>query len=55
MIQFSMKLTQLLHKLPSQSLLERELQIAELDYIASSHAAQMSIAEQYVGLPSQGC
>ena len=52
-IQFSIKLTKLLHKLPSQSPLERELQIAELDYIASSHAAQTSIAEQYVGLPAE--
>jgi p-hydroxybenzoate 3-monooxygenase len=49
-IRFSMMLTGLLHKFPSHSPLERELQVAELDYIASSHAAQTSIAEQYVGL-----
>jgi p-hydroxybenzoate 3-monooxygenase len=53
-IQFSMMLTGLLHKFPSHSPLERELQVAELDYIAGSHAAQTSIAEQYVGLPSNG-
>jgi hypothetical protein len=27
------------------------LQLAELEYIANSRAAQTSIAEQYVGLP----
>lgn len=50
-IRFSMMLTRLLHKFPSHSLFERQLQLAELDYIASSPAAQTSFAEQYVGLP----
>jgi len=27
------------------------MQVAELDYIANSRAAQTSIAENYVGLP----
>jgi p-hydroxybenzoate 3-monooxygenase len=27
------------------------MQVAELDYIASSRAAQTAIAENYVGLP----
>ena len=49
-IRFSMRLTGLLHKFPSETPLERELQLAELRYIADSHAAQTSIAEQYVGL-----
>jgi p-hydroxybenzoate 3-monooxygenase len=49
-IRFSMMLTGLLHKFPLHSPLDRELQIAELTYIADSHAAQTSIAEQYVGL-----
>lgn len=31
--------------------LERAMQVAELDCIANSRAAQTSIAENYVGLP----
>ncbi|MBT9447224.1 MAG: hypothetical protein IV086_16100 [Hyphomonadaceae bacterium] len=27
------------------------MQLTELDYIANSHAARLSIAENYVGLP----
>lgn len=50
-MRFSMMLTGLLHKFPSHTPLERELQLAELEYIAGSRAAQTSIAEQYVGLP----
>jgi len=30
---------------------ERAMQVSELDYIASSRAAQTTIAENYVGLP----
>ena len=29
----------------------RRMQVAELDYIAGSRAAQTSIAENYIGLP----
>jgi p-hydroxybenzoate 3-monooxygenase len=50
-MRFSARLTELLHKLPSHLPVDRELQLAELEYIASSRAAQTSIAEQYVGLP----
>jgi p-hydroxybenzoate 3-monooxygenase len=50
-MRFSARLTELLHKLPSHLPVDRELQLAELEYIASSQSAQMSIAEQYVGLP----
>jgi p-hydroxybenzoate 3-monooxygenase len=49
-IRFSMRLTGLLHKFPFEPPLERELQLAELRYIADSDAAKTSIAEQYVGL-----
>jgi p-hydroxybenzoate 3-monooxygenase len=49
-VRFSMMLTGLLHKFPSHTPLERKLQLAELNYIADSHAAQTSIAEQYVGV-----
>ncbi len=48
---FSWYLTSLMHRFPSQSRFDRRMQLAELDYIANSRAAQTSIAENYVGLP----
>jgi len=48
---FSWSLTKLMHRFPEDGPFERRMQVAELDYIASSRAAQMSIAENYVGLP----
>ena len=48
---FSWTLTKLMHRFPDDGPFERAMQVAELDYIASSSAAQMSIAENYVGLP----
>ncbi|WP_284126601.1 4-hydroxybenzoate 3-monooxygenase [Parerythrobacter aestuarii] len=48
---FSWSLTNLMHRFPEDSAFEREMQRAELDYIASSRAAQTTIAENYVGLP----
>lgn len=48
---FSWQLTRLTHRFPDTSGFERRVQVAELDYIASSDAAQKSIAENYVGLP----
>jgi len=48
---FSWQLTRLLHQFPGNSAFERRMQLAELEYIASSEAAQKSIAENYVGLP----
>jgi p-hydroxybenzoate 3-monooxygenase len=53
-VRFSTMLTGLLHKFPSHTPLERELQLAELEYVAGSRAAQTSIAEQYVGLFDEG-
>jgi p-hydroxybenzoate 3-monooxygenase len=50
-VRFSTMLTGLLHKFPAHSALDRELQLAELEYVAASRAAQTTIAEQYVGLP----
>ncbi len=47
---FSWSLTKLMHRFPDDGPFERRMQIAELDYIASSVAAQTSIAENYVGL-----
>jgi p-hydroxybenzoate 3-monooxygenase len=48
---FSWSLTKLMHRFPDDGPFERAMQVAELDYIASSKAAQTSIAENYVGLP----
>jgi p-hydroxybenzoate 3-monooxygenase len=53
-VRYSTMLTGLLHKLPSHTPFHRELQLAELEYIHGSRAAQASIAEQYVGLPFEG-
>jgi p-hydroxybenzoate 3-monooxygenase len=48
---FSWWMTMLLHKLHAPHSFERQMQIAELDYLASSRAAQTMLAENYVGLP----
>lgn len=48
---FSWQLTKLMHRFPDDGPFERRMQIAELDYLATSVAAQTSIAENYVGLP----
>ncbi|HEX5788335.1 MAG TPA: 4-hydroxybenzoate 3-monooxygenase [Woeseiaceae bacterium] len=48
---FSWQLTKLMHRFPDDGPFERRMQVAELDYIAGSEAAQKVIAENYVGLP----
>ncbi len=48
---FSWSLTKLMHRFPEDGPFERAMQVAELDYIASSEAARTAIAENYVGLP----
>ncbi len=48
---FSWWMTTLLHRFPDATNYERQLQLAELDYLANSHAAQVALAENYVGLP----
>lgn len=48
---FSWSLTRLMHRFPEDGPFERAMQVAELDYIAGSKAAQTSIAENYIGLP----
>lgn len=48
---FSWQLTMLMHRFPESGPFERRMQMADLDYIASSVAAQTTIAENYVGLP----
>ena len=48
---FSWALTRLTHRFPAEGPIERKLQLAELDYLATSQAAQTAFAENYVGLP----
>ena len=48
---FSWWMTTILHRFPDQSSFDRGIQLAELDYLTSSRAAQESFAENYVGLP----
>jgi len=40
-----------MHRFLGDGARERANQVAELDYIASSHAAQLGIAENQFGLP----
>jgi p-hydroxybenzoate 3-monooxygenase len=48
---FSWWMTQIFHVFPDEVPFDRKRQLAELDYIAHSRAAQTSLAEQYTGLP----
>jgi len=48
---FSWWMTRLLHQFPDEGPFNRRMQEAELEYLASSKAAQTSLAENYVGLP----
>ncbi|MEA2689788.1 MAG: p-hydroxybenzoate 3-monooxygenase [Candidatus Eremiobacteraeota bacterium] len=47
----SWRLTNLLHRFPDDTAFEQRMKEDELDYLAGSVAAQVSLAEQYVGLP----
>jgi p-hydroxybenzoate 3-monooxygenase len=48
---FSWWLTRLLHRFPDEGEFLRKMQLSELEYLASSRAAQLALAENYVGLP----
>ena len=50
-VRFSWWMTTLLHRFPDQTPFDQRAQEQELTYLASSEAAQRSLAEQYVGLP----
>jgi p-hydroxybenzoate 3-monooxygenase len=52
-VRFSNYMTTLLHRFPTHSPFERQIQLAELDYIAGSRAAQTAVVENYVGLPME--
>jgi p-hydroxybenzoate 3-monooxygenase len=48
---FSWWFTSITHRFPGMDGFSRRLQMAELDYIRKSEAAQRTLAENYVGLP----
>ncbi|CAN5847149.1 4-hydroxybenzoate 3-monooxygenase [soil metagenome] len=48
---FSWWFTGLTHRFPDTDAFSRRMQRAEIDYIVASHAAQVTVAENYVGLP----
>jgi p-hydroxybenzoate 3-monooxygenase len=48
---FSWWMTKLLHRFPEEGDFGRRMQVAELDYLSGSVAAQTALAENYVGLP----
>jgi p-hydroxybenzoate 3-monooxygenase len=50
-VRYSTYMTTLLHRPPDQTPFDREIQLAELDYVLHSRAAQTTIGENYVGLP----
>lgn len=50
---FSWWMTSLLHRFADYNEFDRRRQIAELDYVTSSRAAALSLAENYVGLPME--
>jgi p-hydroxybenzoate 3-monooxygenase len=50
-VRFSWWMTSMLHKFPDTGEFGARIQLAELDYLVSSHAAAASLSENYVGLP----
>ena len=48
---FSWWMTSMLHRFPDADAFQRQLQLAELDYITTSEVAAKSLAENYTGLP----
>jgi len=48
---FSWWVTQLMHRSDDDNEFDRRRQLAELDYLSSSRAAELTFAENYVGLP----
>ena len=50
---FSWWMTSMLHRFPDENPFDQRRQLAELDYVTSSRAASLSLAENYVGLPME--
>ena len=44
-------MTSMLHRFEDRADFDYRLQLAELDYVASSRAGASALAENYVGLP----
>lgn len=51
---FSWWMTQMLHVDPRDDAYDHQLQRSQLEYVCSSTAAAVSLAENYVGLPLDG-
>ncbi len=51
---FSWWMTSMLHRFDGADRFQEKLQLAQLDYVTSSRAAALSMAENYVGLPYEG-
>jgi p-hydroxybenzoate 3-monooxygenase len=50
-VRFSWWMTSMMHKFPDTGEFGARIQLAELDYLVSSKAAETSLSENYVGLP----
>lgn len=50
---FSWWMTSTLHRFSGETPFDHQRQVADLDYLTSSRAAMTSLAEQYVGLPTE--
>jgi p-hydroxybenzoate 3-monooxygenase len=50
---FSWWMTSMLHRFPGENPFDYRRQLAELDYVTSSRAAALTLAENYVGLPME--
>jgi p-hydroxybenzoate 3-monooxygenase len=48
---FSWWMTSMLHRFPNEDSFSHNIHLAELDYLTSSRAASVALAENYVGLP----
>ena len=51
---FSWWMTSMLHRFDTDGAFDRRRQLAELEYVSGSRAAQTALAENYVGLPLDG-
>ena len=51
---FSWWMTSMLHRVEGDDPFQERMQLAQLEYVATSRAAQQSLAENYVGLPFAG-
>jgi p-hydroxybenzoate 3-monooxygenase len=50
---FSWWMTSMLHRWENENAFDQRRQLAELDYVTSSRAASQTLAENYVGLPTE--